>query len=150
MEESTSSKKFPDHGHKAFSDYDVFRNQKVPFLFLRCALTPLSHGRRRRQHAPLRAHGRDGGMVTPTARAHGAGRGALCFDAHRVEFADEVASFTSIVEQALHEETRIPGTSRWSLRKLGRILNGCGRYAVPARRRNNWSGWNGFLFVFNA
>ncbi|HNA47939.1 MAG TPA: hypothetical protein PK312_12200, partial [Nitrospira sp.] len=32
------------------------------------------------------------------------------------------ASFTSLVEQALHEETRIPGTSRWSLRKLEQDL----------------------------
>ena len=27
----------PDHGHKAFSDYDVFRNHGLPFLFLRRA-----------------------------------------------------------------------------------------------------------------
>ena len=29
-------------------------------------------------------------------------------------------------EQAIHEHTLIPGTSRWSLRKLKQMLSGCG------------------------
>ena len=33
----------PDHGHKAFSDYDVFRNHQIPFLFLSAARSPCYH-----------------------------------------------------------------------------------------------------------
>ena len=40
------------------------------------------------------------------------------FQADRVEWADEVVSFREIVNRAVQDETRIPGTSRWSLRKL--------------------------------
>ena len=40
------------------------------------------------------------------------------FNAQRVEFADDVASFRRILDLATHRETLIPGTSRWSLYKL--------------------------------
>ena len=45
-------------------------------------------------------------------------RHPTAFNAQHVEFADEVASFRRIVDQASHEDTLIPGTSRWSLYKL--------------------------------
>ncbi len=109
----------PDHGHKAFSDYDVFRNHGVPFLFLSAGRTP-------RYHTP--------GDVTSTLHYERMAatvewlrslmtmidqdRVPYTFDAQRVEFADEVASFRNIVDQASHDKTLIPGTSRWSLNKL--------------------------------
>ncbi len=40
------------------------------------------------------------------------------FDGERIEFDDEVASFRTIIGHAIDERTLIPGTSRWSLRKL--------------------------------
>jgi hypothetical protein len=109
----------PDHGHKAFSDYDVFRNHGVPFLFLSAGRTP-------RYHTP--------GDVTSTLHYERMAatvewlrrlialidqdEAPYRFHADRVEFADEVASFRKIVEQATREDSLIPGTSRWSLSKL--------------------------------
>jgi hypothetical protein len=109
----------PDRGHKAFSDYDVFRNHDIPFLFLSAARSPryhtagdvpstLNYERMAATVEWLR------GLLAVMAQDDG----PYAFDAQRVEFADEVASFRAIVEQALQEETRIPGTSRWSLWKL--------------------------------
>lgn len=109
----------PGRGHKAFSDYDVFRNHRVPFLFLSAARTP-------RYHTP-----RDvGGSLHYERMAATADwlrrllaridhdEAPYTFDAHRLEFADEVAAFRTIVEQASQEDSLIPGTSRWSLSKL--------------------------------
>ena len=109
----------PDHGHKAFSDYDVFRNHHIPFLFLSAARSPRYHTpgditstlHYERMAATVEwIRGLTSLMVQDETR--------YSFDAQRVEFADEVASFRSIVEKAIHEETLIPGTSRWSLKKL--------------------------------
>lgn len=113
----------PDHGHKAFSDYDVFRNHQIPFLFLSAARSPRYHTagdvattlNYERMAATVEWLRRLLALISQDEAPYS-------FDAHRVEFADEVASFRSIVEQALHEETHIPGTSRWSLRKLARDL----------------------------
>ncbi|HMZ97699.1 MAG TPA: M28 family peptidase [Nitrospira sp.] len=113
----------PDHGHKAFSDYDVFRNQKVPFLFLSAARSPRYHTAG--DVASTLHYERMAATVEwlrQLLALMSQDEAPYAFDAHRVEFADEVASFTSLVEQALHEETRIPGTSRWSLRKLEQDL----------------------------
>ena len=109
----------PDHGHKAFSDYDVFRNHKIPFLFLSAARSPRYHTAG--DVASTLNYERMAATVEWLRRLlalMAQDEAPYSFDAHRVEFADEVASFRTIVEQALHEETRIPGTSRWSLRKL--------------------------------
>lgn len=109
----------PDHGHKAFSDYDVFRNHNIPFLFLSAARSPRYHTagdvastlNYERMAATvewlrhLLSH-----MEQDDTR--------YTFHPERVEFADEAAAFRGIVEQAIQEDTRIPGTSRWSLRKL--------------------------------
>ena len=113
----------PDHGHKAFSDYDVFRNHQIPFLFLSAARSPRYHTagdvastlNYERMAATVEWLGQLLSLMSQDESPYS-------FDAHRVEFTDEVASFRSIVEQALHEETRIPGTSRWSLRKLEQDL----------------------------
>ncbi|ODT45846.1 MAG: hypothetical protein ABS70_02180 [Nitrospira sp. SCN 59-13] len=113
----------PDHGHKAFSDYDVFRNHQIPFLFLSAARSPRYHTagdvastlNYERMAATVEWLRQLLALISEDEAAYS-------FDAPRVEFADEVASFRSIVEQALHEETRIPGTSRWSLKKLEQDL----------------------------
>ena len=109
----------PDHGHKAFSDYDVFRNHKIPFLFLSAGRSPRYHTagdvastlNYERMAATVEWLHRLLALMSQKETPYS-------FEADRVEFADEVASFRSIVEQALHEETLIPGISRWSLRKL--------------------------------
>ncbi|ULA60445.1 MAG: PeptidaseM28 domain-containing protein [Nitrospira sp.] len=109
----------PDHGHKAFSDYDVFRNHQTPFLFLSAARSPRYHTAG--DVASTLNYERMAATVEwlrHLLALMGQDEAPYSFDAHRVEFADEVASFRSLVEQAIHEETRIPGTSRWSLRKL--------------------------------
>lgn len=43
---------------------------------------------------------------------------AYTFDPNRLEFADEVESFRTILAAAADERALIPGTSRWSWRKL--------------------------------
>jgi hypothetical protein len=109
----------PDHGHKAFSDYDVFRNHHIPFLFLSAARSPRYHTpgdvastlHYERMAATVEWIRRLTSLMAQDETRYS-------FDAQRVEFADEVASFRSIVEKAIHEETLIPGTSRWSLKKL--------------------------------
>jgi len=109
----------PDHGHKAFSDYDVFRNHKIPFLFLSAARSPRYHTAgdvASTLHYERMAATVEWLRHLVALMAQDETR--YSYDAHRVEFADEVASFRNIVEQAIHEGTLIPGTSRWSLRKL--------------------------------
>jgi hypothetical protein len=109
----------PDYGHKAFSDYDVFRNHAVPFLFLSAGRTPRYH---------------TAGDVTSTLHYERMAatvdwlrrlialidqdKAPYRFHADRVEFADEIAAFRRLVDQASHDDTVIPGTSRWSLYEL--------------------------------
>lgn len=109
----------PDRGHKAFSDYDVFRNHNISFLFLSAARSPRYHTAG--DVASTLNYDRMAATVEWLRRllaVMAQDEEPYVFDAQRVEFADEAASFRAIVEQALHEETRIPGTSRWSLWKL--------------------------------
>lgn len=109
----------PDHGHKAFSDYDVFRNHRIPFLFLSAARSPRYHTAG--DVASTLNYERMAATVEWLNRlvaVMGQDETRYTFHPQRVEFADEVASFRGIVEQAVHKETLIPGTSRWSLRKL--------------------------------
>lgn len=109
----------PDHGHKAFSDYDVFRNHQIPFLFLSAARSPRYHTAG--DVASTLHYDRMAATVEwlrQLLAQMGQDEAVYTFDPHRVEFADEVASFRGIAEQAIHEHTLIPGTSRWSLRKL--------------------------------
>ena len=109
----------PDHGHKAFSDYDVFRNHGVPFLFLSAARSPRYHTTG--DVASTLNYERMAATVEWLRQLVALMRQddtVYTFHPQRVEFADEIASFRGIVEQAIHEDTLIPGTSRWSLRKL--------------------------------
>lgn len=109
----------PDHGHKAFSDYDVFRNHNIPFLFLSAARSPRYHTAG--DVASTLHYERMAATVEWLRRLIALmdqDEAPYRFYADRVEFADEVASFRKIVEQATREDSLIPGTSRWSLSKL--------------------------------
>ncbi|MCC2640344.1 MAG: putative Peptidase [Nitrospira sp.] len=109
----------PDYGHKAFSDYDVFRNHAVPFLFLSAGRTPRYH--KPEDVADSLYYERMAATVEWLNRLTsimGRDEAPYTFDANRLEFADEVAAFRMIVEQATHEGKLIPGTSRWSLHEL--------------------------------
>lgn len=109
----------PGRGHKAFSDYDVFRDHRVPFLFLSAARTP-------RYHTPRDVAGSlhyERMAATAAWLRHlviliDQDEAPYTFDAQRLEFADEVTAFRTIVEQASQEDSLIPGTSRWSKYKL--------------------------------
>jgi hypothetical protein len=109
----------PDHGHKAFSDYDVFRNHTVPFLFLSAGRTPRYHTagdvtstlHYERMAATVEWLRRLVALIDQDKTPY-------TYDAQRVEFADEVAVFHRIVEQASQDVTAIPGTSRLSIYKL--------------------------------
>jgi hypothetical protein len=109
----------PDRGHKAFSDYDVFRNHAVPFLFLSSGRTPRYHTAG--DVASTLHYDRMAATVEWLCRLVGLinqDKIPYTFNAQLVEFADEVAVFRRIVEQASQDATTIPGTSRWSLYQL--------------------------------
>lgn len=109
----------PDQGHKAFSDYDVFRNHAVPFLFLSAGRTPRYH--RPEDVADTLHYERMAATAEWLSRLiplMDQDEAPYTFDTNRLEFADEVGAFRTIVEQAAREDTLMPGTSRWSLHKL--------------------------------
>lgn len=109
----------PDRGHKAFSDYDVFRNHQVPFLFLSAARTPRYHTPRDvvgSLHYERMAATAD--WLRRLLARIDQDKAPYTFDAQRLEFADEAAVFRTIVEQASQEDSLIPHTSRWSRHKL--------------------------------
>lgn len=109
----------PGIGHKAFSDYDVFRNHGLPFLFLSAGRTPRYHTagdvastlHYERMAAAVEWLRTLTVLIDQDEAPYG-------FHAERVELADEVASFREIVDHATQDGTIIPGTSRWSLHKL--------------------------------
>ena len=109
----------PEIGHKAFSDYDVFRNHGLPFLFLSAGRTPRYHTA---GDVPSTLHYDRMAATVDWLRnliaLIGQDEAPYGFQADRVEWVDEVASFREIVSHALQDETRIPGTSRWSFYKL--------------------------------
>ena len=109
----------PDRGHNPVSDYDGFRNRGVPFLLLSSARTP-------RYHTPndqadtlhYERMASTGQWLETLLHAIDTDVQPYGFDGERIEFDDEVASFRTIIGHAIDEHTLIPGTSRWSLRKL--------------------------------
>lgn len=109
----------PDIGHKAFSDYDVFRNHKVPFLFLSAGRTPRYHTA---GDVASTLHYDRMAATVDWLRRLAAGidldMTPYTFNAQQVAFADEVAIFSRIAEQAAQSATAIPDTSRLSLFKL--------------------------------
>ena len=109
----------PLMGQVAFSDYDAFRNARVPFLFLSAGRTPRYHQptdlpdtlHYERMAATVQ-------WLTALIRRMDEDRGRYEFLADRIEFADEVASLAPLIRQAAQRETMIPGTSVLSLWKL--------------------------------
>ncbi|MFO0731238.1 MAG: M28 family peptidase [Nitrospiraceae bacterium] len=102
----------PGRGHESFSDYHVFRNRQVPFLFLSTARTPRYHT------TEDRADTLHSQPHPPTHHTHNPHHPANRFDPNGLEFADEIATFRSILTDATNPRSLIPGTSRWSLWKL--------------------------------
>lgn len=108
-------------GATSFSDYDAFRDASVPFLFLSSGRTPRYH---QPSDLPDTLH-----YERMAATVRWLSQAILhidqdsepySFQADRLEFADEVASFRPIVSQAADQKTKIPGTSFLSLWKLKR------------------------------
>jgi hypothetical protein len=109
----------PGRGHHPVSDYDGFRNRGVPYLFLSSARTPRYHT------ADDRAGTLHYERMAATAQwleallqLMDADRKKYEFQAERIEWADEVDTFRRVTGYAVNEDTLIPGTSRFSLRKL--------------------------------
>ncbi len=109
----------PGRGHESFSDYEVFRNRQVPFLFLSTARTPRYHTTEDR--ADTLHYERMAATVlwlTRLLASMDQDREPYRFEPNGLEFRDEIATFRSILTNATDARTLIPGTSRWSLWKL--------------------------------
>lgn len=109
----------PNRGHSPVSDYDAFRNVRVPYLFLSSARTPRYHTPR--DQADTLHYDRMAATVRwldNLLQLMDQDREPYEFEANRVEFADEVETFRRVISHAVNESTLIPGTSRLSLRKL--------------------------------
>ncbi|RMH05104.1 MAG: M28 family peptidase [Nitrospirae bacterium] len=106
-------------GRTPFSDYDAFRNAAIPYAFF-------SSGRTPRYHQPTDLP--DTIYYERMAATvwwfhdllHSIDQDDLpyTFDPHRIEFADELATFRPLIAQAANWDTRIPGTSYVSWLKL--------------------------------
>ena len=109
----------PIMGQVSFSDYDAFRNARVPFLFLSAGRTPRYHQptdlpdtlHYERMAATVQ-------WLTALIQRMDEDRGRYEFLADRIEFADEVASLAPLIRRAAQRETMIPGTSVLSLWKM--------------------------------
>jgi hypothetical protein len=108
-------------GQVAFSDYDTFRNARVPFLFLSSGRTPRYHQptdlpdtlHYERMAATVR-------WLQSLLHRLDKDRQPYKVEPDRIEFPDEVKSLRPLVERAAVWETRIPGTSPLSFWKLRR------------------------------
>jgi len=108
-------------GQVSFSDYDAFRNVRVPFVFLSSGRTPRYH---QPTDLPDTLHYERMAATVTWLHSLLSGidrdRQPYRVEPGRIEFADEVASLRPIVERAAAWETRIPGTSPMSFWKLQR------------------------------
>ncbi len=109
----------PFVGHIPFSDYDAFRNTRVPFLFLSAGRTPRYH---QPTDLPDTLHyermAATVGWLADLARGLDEDTTPYGFQAERIEFADEVSSLGPLIRMAADRKTMIPGTSALSLWKL--------------------------------
>jgi hypothetical protein len=109
----------PLMGQVAFSDYDAFRNARVPFLFLSAGRTPRYH---QPTDLPDTLHYERMAATVQWLAAliqrMDEDRGRYEFLADRIEFADEVGSLAPLIRRAAQRETMIPGASVLSLWKL--------------------------------
>ncbi len=108
-------------GRVSFSDYDAFRNEQVPFLFLSAGRTPRYH---QPTDLPDTLHYERMAATVEWLRVLlsliDQDQAPYRFEPDRVEFADEVATFRPLVAFAAEKKTRIPNTSAISLWKLKR------------------------------
>lgn len=106
-------------GRVSFSDYDAFRNDSVPFLFLSAGRTPRYHQpsdlpdtlHYERMAATVEWLGTLMHLMDQDADPYR-------FDAGRLELADEVASLRPLAALAADRQRGIPGTSPLSLWKM--------------------------------
>ena len=109
----------PVVGHHPFSDYDAFRNASVPFLFLSAGRTPHYH-----QPSDLPGTLHYERMATTVRwldkliQLIDQDREPYGFEPDRLELTNEMDMLRTLVEQAVHKETQIPGTSALSLYRL--------------------------------
>lgn len=102
----------PFVGQTAFSDYDAFRNASVPFVFLSAGRTPRYHQPSDRpntlyyERMALTVR-----WFTELLENIDQDGEPYEFQPHRIEFADDVATFRPLITQAAEWKTCIPGTS---------------------------------------
>lgn len=111
----------PFIGRVPVSDYDAFRNVRVPFLFLSAGRTPRYH---RPTDLPDTLYYERMALTQQWLRAIlqrlDDDPQRSDYDDARMELADEVDTFRPLLRQAAQWETRIPGTSPATLLKLKR------------------------------
>jgi hypothetical protein len=109
----------PLMGQVAFSDYDAFRNARVPFVFLSAGRTPRYH---QPTDLPDTLHyermAATVGWLTNLMVRLDQDRAPYEFHHSRIEFADEAASLAPLIRLAAEPLTMIPGTSTLSLWKM--------------------------------
>lgn len=106
-------------GRVAFSDYDVFRNASVPFLFLSAGRTPRYH---QPSDLPNTLHYERMASTVQWLQhlvsSIDQDTEPYRFEKNGLEFSDEVEAFRPLSIKAAEEATTIPGTSPLSLWKL--------------------------------
>lgn len=109
----------PIIGRVAFSDYNAFRNASVPHVFLSAGRTPRYH---QTSDLPDTLHYERMALTVTwlqsLIRLVDRDTERYRFEANRIEFEEDVATFRPLVAQAADWDTRIPGTSRISFLKL--------------------------------
>lgn len=108
-------------GRVSFSDYDAFRNESVPFVFLSSGRTPRYH---QPSDLPETLHYERMAATVEWLRVLlsliDQDQEPYPFEPNRVEFVDEVATLRPLAGFAADRATRIPNTSSISLWKLKR------------------------------
>jgi len=109
----------PLMGHVSFSDYDVFRNIGVPFLFLSAGRTPHYH---QPSDLPDTLHyermATTVGWLQHLLQAMDEDKEPYRFERGRMELADDIATLRPLAIQAAREESEIPDTSFLSRSKM--------------------------------
>jgi hypothetical protein len=109
----------PVIGRVAFSDYDAFRNASVPYVFLSAGRTPRYH---QPSDLPDTLHyermAATVEWLVELLQRLDQDTAAYRFQPDRLDVSDEVAALRPLVGYASQWETRIPGTSPFSLARM--------------------------------
>jgi hypothetical protein len=109
----------PGYGHAPVSDYDVFRQRSVPFLFLSSGRTPRYHTP---ADLPQTLHfdrmARTSRWITKLVRAVDASEAPLTFDAASEALDVDRATMLSSISAAIRPWSTLPGTSPMSYVRL--------------------------------